>query len=115
MTAGGEEVAGMVTYAQRMDRLGTETAFEVLARAKALEAQGQKILHFEIGEPDFDTPVHIKDAAIQALHDGFTHYGPTPGLPILREAIAEVVSKTRGIPVSPDEVIVTPGAKPVMA
>jgi aspartate/methionine/tyrosine aminotransferase len=110
----GEEVAGMVTYAQRMNRLGTETAFEVLARAKALEAQGQKILHFEIGEPDFDTPAHIKDAAIQALHDGFTHYGPTPGLPILREAIAEAVSASRGIPVSPDEVIVTPGAKPVM-
>jgi len=110
----GEEVAGMVTYAQRMNRLGTETAFEVLARAKALEAQGQKILHFEIGEPDFDTPAHIKDAAIQALHDGFTHYGPTPRLPILREAIAETVSASRGIPVSPDEVIVTPGAKPVM-
>jgi aspartate aminotransferase len=110
----GEEVAGMVTYAQRMDRLGTETAFEMLARAKALEAQGRKILHFEIGEPDFDTPAHIKEAAIQALHDGFTHYGPTPGLPVLREAIAEVVSKSRGIPVSPEEVIVTPGAKPIM-
>jgi aspartate aminotransferase len=104
----------MVTYAQRMDRLGTETAFEVLARAKALEAQGREILHFEIGEPDFDTPAHIKEAAIQALHDGYTHYGPTPGLPVLREAIAEVVSTSRGIPVSPEEVIVTPGAKPVM-
>lgn len=104
----------MVTYAQRMDRLGTETAFEVLARAKALEAQGREILHFEIGEPDFDTPAHIKDAAIQALHDGFTHYGPTPGLPVLRQAIAEVVSTSRRIPVSPEEVIVTPGAKPIM-
>jgi aspartate/methionine/tyrosine aminotransferase len=104
----------MVTYAQRMDRLGTETAFEVLARAKALEAQGREILHFEIGEPDFDTPAHIKEAAIQALHDGYTHYGPTPGLPVLREAIAEVVSKSRRIPVSPEEVIVTPGAKPIM-
>lgn len=104
----------MVTYAQRMDRLGTETAFEVLARAKALEAQGREILHFEIGEPDFDTPAHIKEAAIQALHDGYTHYGPTPGLPALRQAIAEVVSTSRGIPVSADEVIVTPGAKPVM-
>jgi aspartate aminotransferase len=104
----------MVTYAQRMDRLGTETAFEVLARAKALEAQGRDILHFEIGEPDFDTPAHIKEAAIQALHDGYTHYGPTPGLPVLREAIAEVVSKSRGIPVSAEEVIVTPGAKPIM-
>jgi aspartate/methionine/tyrosine aminotransferase len=104
----------MGAYAQRMDRLGTETAFEVLARAKALEAQGRAILHFEIGEPDFDTPVHIKEAAIQALQDGYTHYGPTPGLPVLREAIAEVVSKSRGIPVSPEEVIVTPGAKPIM-
>ena len=104
----------MATYAQRMDRLGTETAFEVLARAKALEAQGRAILHFEIGEPDFDTPVHIKEAAIQALHDGYTHYGPTPGLPILREAIAEAASKSRDIPVSPEEVIVTPGAKPIM-
>jgi aspartate aminotransferase len=104
----------MVSYAQRMDRLGTETAFEVLARAKALEAQGREILHFEIGEPDFETPAHIKEAAIQALHDGFTHYGPTPGLPVLRQAIAEVVAKSRGIPVSPEEVIVTPGAKPIM-
>jgi aspartate aminotransferase len=109
-----EEVIGMVTYAQRMDRLGIETAFEVLARAKALEAQGRDILHFEIGEPDFDTPAHIKEAAIQALHDGYTHYGPTPGLPVLREAIAEVVSKSRRIPVSAEEVIVTPGAKPIM-
>jgi aspartate aminotransferase len=107
-------VKRMVTYAQRMDRLGTETAFEVLARAKALEAQGRDILHFEIGEPDFDTPAHIKEAAIRALHDGYTHYGPTPGLPVLREAIAEVVSKSRGIPVSAEEVIVTPGAKPIM-
>jgi aspartate/methionine/tyrosine aminotransferase len=109
-----EEKIGMMTYAQRMDRLGTETAFEVLARAKALEAQGRAILHFEIGEPDFDTPAHIKEAAIQAIHDGYTHYGPTPGLPILRQAIAEVVSASRSIPVSPEEVIVTPGAKPVM-
>jgi aspartate/methionine/tyrosine aminotransferase len=104
----------MVTSAQRMERLGTETAFEVLARAKALEAQGREILHFEIGEPDFDTPWHIKEAAIQALRDGYTHYGPTPGLPVLREAIAEAVSKSRGIAVAPDEVIVTPGAKPIM-
>jgi aspartate aminotransferase len=104
----------MVTSAQRMERLGTETAFEVLARAKALEAQGRDMLHFEIGEPDFDTPWHIKEAAIQALRDGYTHYGPTPGLPVLREAIAEAVAKSRGIAVAPDEVIVTPGAKPIM-
>lgn len=104
----------MVTYAQRMERLGTETAFEVLARAKALEAQGREILHFEIGEPDFDTPVHIKEAAIRALHDGYTHYGPSPGLPELRVAIAEAVSKSRGISVTPEEVIVTPGGKPII-
>jgi aspartate/methionine/tyrosine aminotransferase len=97
-----------------MERLGTETAFEVLARAKALEAQGRDMLHFEIGEPDFDTPWHIKEAAIQALRDGYTHYGPTPGLPVLRQAIAEAVAKSRGIAVAPDEVIVTPGAKPIM-
>ena len=104
----------MVRAAQRMERLGTETAFEVLARAKALEAQGRDMLHFEIGEPDFDTPWHIKEAAIQALRDGYTHYGPTPGLPVLRQAIAEAVAKSRGIAVAPDEVIVTPGAKPIM-
>jgi aspartate aminotransferase len=104
----------MVTSAQRMERLGTETAFEVLARAKALEAQGREMLHFEIGEPDFDTPWHIKEAAIQALRDGYTHYGPTPGLPVLREAIAEAVATSRGIAVAPEEVIVTPGAKPIM-
>jgi aspartate aminotransferase len=104
----------MTTHARRMDRLGTETAFEVLARAKALEAQGRAVLHFEIGEPDFDTPVHIKEAAIQALHEGYTHYGPTPGLPVLRQAIAEAVSTSRGIAVSPEEVIITPGAKPIM-
>jgi aspartate/methionine/tyrosine aminotransferase len=104
----------MLTSAQRMERLGTETAFEVLARAKALEAQGREMLHFEIGEPDFDTPWHIKEAAIQALRDGYTHYGPTPGLPVLREAIAEAVAKSRGIAVAPEEVIVTPGAKPIM-
>lgn len=104
----------MVTYARRMERLGTETSFEVLARAKALEAQGREILHFEIGEPDFDTPAHIKEAAIRALHDGYTHYGPTPGLPELRRAIAEAVSKSRGISVTPEEVVVTPGAKPII-
>jgi aspartate/methionine/tyrosine aminotransferase len=104
----------MLTFAQRMDRLGTETAFEVLARAKALEASGRQILHFEIGEPDFETPAHIKDAAIQALRDGYTHYGPSSGLPVLRQAIAEAVSKSRGLAVDPEAVIVTPGAKPIM-
>ena len=101
-------------FAQRMGRLGTESAFEVLARAKALERQGRDIIHLEIGEPDFDTPTHIKDAAKQALDAGATHYGPSAGLPELREAIAKHVTETRGLPVSPDEVVVTPGAKPIM-
>src|SRR5437868_5643573 len=100
--------------APRMDRLGTESAFEVLARAQALERQGRSIVHLEIGEPDFDTPAYIKEAAKKALDDGATHYGPTAGLPVLREAIAKHVSATRGVPVSPEQVVVTPGAKPIM-
>ena len=100
--------------ATRMSRLGTESAFEVLARAKALERQGREIIHLEIGEPDFDTPVHIRDAAKRALDEGATHYGPAAGLPELREAIAKHVGETRGVPVSPEEVVVTPGAKPIM-
>ncbi len=101
-------------FAPRMARLGTESAFEVLARARALERQGRSIIHLEIGEPDFDTPAHIKEAAKQALDAGWTHYGPSAGLPELREAIAKHVAETRGVPVSPDEVVVTPGAKPIM-
>jgi aspartate/methionine/tyrosine aminotransferase len=100
--------------AERMGRLGTETAFEVLARARALERQGKSVVHLEIGEPDFDTPAHIREAAKRALDSGATHYGPSAGLPELREAIAEDIEKTRGIPVAPDEVVVTPGAKPIM-
>jgi len=100
--------------ANRMSRLGTETAFVVLAKAKALEAKGKKIIHLEIGEPDFDTPKNIVDAAIQALKEGWTHYGPSAGLPEFREVIAEEVSKSRGIEVKPSEVVVTPGAKPIM-
>ena len=100
--------------ADRMSRLGTESAFEVLARAKALERQGRQIIHLEIGEPDFDTPAHIKEAAKRALDAGATHYGPSAGLPELREAIAKHVAETRGVPVSPEEVVVTPGAKPIM-
>jgi aspartate/methionine/tyrosine aminotransferase len=101
-------------FAPRMSRLGTESAFEVLARAKALERQGRDIVHLEIGEPDFDTPPHIKEAAKQALDAGATHYGPSAGLPEVRETIAKHVSRTRGIPVSADDVVVTPGAKPIM-
>jgi len=100
--------------ANRMARLGTETAFEVLVRAKALEAKGRDIIHLEIGEPDFDTPRNIIDAACDALHKGFTHYGPPAGLPQLREAIAQYVSETRRGNVSPDEVVVVPGGKPII-
>jgi len=101
-------------FAKRMASLGTETAFEVLARAKALERQGKEIIHLEIGEPDFDTPRNIKEAAVKALYAGYTHYVPAAGIPELREAIAEHISKTRNIPVDPEEVVVTPGAKPIM-
>ena len=100
--------------ADRMSRLGTESAFEVLARARALEAQGQKIIHLEIGEPDFDTPAHIVQAAVEALQAGFTHYVPAPGLPETREAVASWLSRTGRLETTPDRVIVTPGAKPIM-
>src|SRR6202142_725858 len=100
--------------AQRMSRIGTESAFDVLVRARALEAQGRSIIHLEIGEPDFPTPQHIVDAAKTALDEGWTHYGPTQGLPELREAIASYVSKSRGIQVGPQHVCVVPGGKPIM-
>jgi len=101
-------------FADRMKTLGTETAFEVLAKAKALEKQGKDIVHLEIGEPDFDTPRNIKDAAIRALNAGYTHYTPSAGMPELRQAIADYISKTRKLDVKPEEVVVTPGAKPIM-
>ena len=100
--------------AARMSRLGTETAFEVLARAQALEAQGRSVVHLEIGEPDFDTPAHIRKAAIEALEAGWTHYGPSAGLRDLREAIARDVEKRRSLYVEPDQVVVTPGGKPIL-
>ncbi|MCK4597004.1 aminotransferase class I/II-fold pyridoxal phosphate-dependent enzyme, partial [bacterium] len=100
--------------AQRMSRLGTETAFEVLARAKALEAKGKTVIHLEIGEPDFDTPSNIREAAKRALDEAYTHYGPSAGLKIFREVIAQEVSKDWAIKVSPEQVVVTPGAKPIM-
>ena len=103
-----------MNVAERMGRLGTESAFEVLARARALERQGREVVHLEIGEPDFDTPAHIKEAAKRALDAGATHYGPSAGLPELREAIAKHIGETRGVPVSPEQVVVTPGAKPIM-
>lgn len=101
-------------FAKRMNGLGTETAFEVLAKAKALEKQGREIIHLEIGEPDFDTPNNVKEAAIKAMRSGYTHYVPAAGIPELRTAIAEHLSKSRGIDVDPEEVVVTPGAKPII-
>jgi aspartate aminotransferase len=100
--------------AERMSRIGVESAFDVLVRARALEAQGRSVVHLEIGEPDFPTPAHIVDAAKQALDQGWTHYGPTQGLPELREAIAANVSRTRGISVGPQQVSVVPGGKPII-
>ncbi len=100
--------------ASRMDVIGTEIAFEAAARARALEATGRSVIHLEIGEPDFDTPANIREAAKRAIDDGFTHYGPYFGLPKLREAIAADASTRKRFPVNPDHVIVTPGAKPIM-
>jgi aspartate aminotransferase len=99
---------------RRMSRLGTETAFEVLNKARALERQGKDIIHLEIGEPDFDTPSNVIEAAVGALHKGWTHYGPAAGLPDLRQTIAEYVSRTRKVPVASDEVVVVPGGKPII-
>ena len=101
-------------FADRMKTLGTETAFEVLAKAKALEKQGKDVVHLEIGEPDFDTPKNIKDAAEKALKASYTHYTPSAGMPELRQAIAEYISETRKLDVKPEEVVVTPGGKPIM-
>jgi aspartate/methionine/tyrosine aminotransferase len=103
-----------VRLSQRMARLGTETAFEVLVRARTLEAQGRSVIHLEIGEPDFDTPAHITEAGIEALRGGATHYGPAAGIPELREAIAEDSTRRRGVRATPEMVVVTPGAKPIM-
>src|SRR5947208_1846646 len=100
--------------AERMSRIGVESAFDVLVKARALEAKGRSVIHLEIGEPDFPTPAHIIEAAKKALDDGYTHYGPTQGLPELREAIAEHISATRGINVGAQHVCVTPGGKPII-
>lgn len=101
-------------FTKRMTRLGTETAFEVMARAKALEAQGKDIIHLQIGEPDFTTPKHIIEAGVAALREGHTHYSPAAGIMPLREAIVEDVYARRGIRPNVEQVIVTPGAKPIM-
>lgn len=100
--------------AERMSRLGTESAFQVLSRARELERQGKNIVHLEIGEPDFATPPNVINAAVNALNAGWTHYGPSAGYPELREAIAAEVSRTRGVPVSADQVVVVPGGKPII-
>jgi aspartate/methionine/tyrosine aminotransferase len=97
-----------------MSRIGVESAFDVLVRARALEAKGRSVVHLEIGEPDFPTPAHIVEAAKQALDEGWTHYGPTQGLPELRETIAAYVSRTRGIKVGAEHVSVVPGGKPII-
>ena len=103
-----------VRLADRLTRLGTESAFEVLARARALEAEGRKVIHLEIGEPDFDTPSHIVEAAAEALREGFTHYVAAPGLPELREAVGEYLGRTGRPAYAADRIVVTPGAKPIM-
>src|SRR5207302_9562976 len=100
--------------ARRMSRLGTETAFEVLNKARALERQGKSIIHLEIGEPDFDTPANVVEAGVDALHKGWTHYGPSAGLPDLRQTVADYVSRTRGVKVASEEVVVVPGGKPII-
>ena len=100
--------------ATRMGRLGTETAFEVLVRARALEAAGRDVVHLEIGEPDFDTPANIIEAGCHALRTGWTHYGPAAGLPELREAIANYLNRSRGTSYGPEHIVVTPGGKPIM-
>jgi aspartate/methionine/tyrosine aminotransferase len=101
--------------ADRSERLGTEGAFEVLRQARLLEAQGKSIIHFEIGEPDFDTAPHIIEAGVKALQNGYTHYGPANGLPELRQAIARELSRSRQIEwADPENIIVTPGAKPIL-
>ncbi len=100
--------------AERMKRLGTETAFEVLARAKAMEAEGRDIVHLEIGEPDFDTPSNIIDATVKALRAGYTHYGPSAGLPDTKKVFSEFLARDRGVEVKPENIVVTPGAKPIL-
>jgi aspartate/methionine/tyrosine aminotransferase len=105
----------VVKLASRMDRIGTETAFEAAARARALEATGRSVIHLEIGEPDFDTPRNISEAASSALlEQGMTHYTAATGIAPLKEAIVDEVRLRKGIETTPDNVIVTPGAKPIM-
>jgi len=110
----GNRTRSELRLARRMAKLGTETSFEVMAKARALEAEGRDIVHLEIGEPDFDTPVNVVEAAVDALHEGYTHYGPSAGLPELREAIAADAASTRHVTVAAEEVVVVPGGKPII-
>ena len=103
-----------IELAKAMSRLGTESAFDVLAQARALEAQGRTIIHLEIGEPDFSTPPHVVEAAVEALRAGYTHYVPAPGIPELRESVVAFLERWGRLRTSPDRVVITPGAKPVM-
>ena len=112
--ASSDPVTGSPPLAASLDRLGTESAFELLAQAKALEAQGREIVHLQIGEPDFETPAHVVEAGVRALRDGHTHYCPTPGLPELREAAAAYLTRSRSVAVDPSNVLVAPGAKPFL-
>ena len=100
--------------AGRMKRLGTETAFEVLARARQMEARGKEIIHLEIGEPDFNTPKNIIDSAVNALNEGQTQYGPSAGLPEARDTYAQYISRDRGVAIEPENIVITPGAKPIL-
>lgn len=109
-----EEKGGRMNLSKLVQRAGTETAFEVLAKAKELERQGKKVIHFEIGEPDFNTPENVKKAGVKAINENFTHYSPTQGILELREAVADYISKTREIKITADEIIITPGGKDVI-
>ena len=100
--------------AERVNRLGIENAFEVLKEVQKLEAQGKQIISFAIGEPDFDTPEHIKEACVQALRHNRTHYSPSAGILPLRQAIADYIGRTRQISAAPENVVVTPGGKPII-
>src|SRR5882672_152033 len=104
----------MPTIADRVLQLGTETALDVLLKARAIEAQGRSVIHLEVGEPDFPTPPHIVEAGVRALRDGYTRYGPPAGLPELREAICQELLESRGVPAEPDRIVVAPGAKPLI-
>jgi aspartate/methionine/tyrosine aminotransferase len=110
----GSFALDFMKFATRMSRLGTESAFNVLAKAKALEAQGKDIIHLEIGQPDFKTPDHICEAAFKAMQEGYTGYGPAAGMLEFRQVVANYISETRHIDVDPDEISVTPGAKPII-